>query len=259
MQLIQFTTSLVLCTLATFSAAFPVNGSTHEIDETQLDRRGTSVPFGAVIDRCTVPGTFALTFDDGPFIFTNKILDLLRANGVRATFFLTGQLHANIIANGDIVRRAIAEGHQVGSHTWSHPWLVGGLDQNVMVKQMTQLESAFLRIIGRIPTYMRPPYLAVDGSVLAIMGQLSYHVISASIDTKDYENDDPVAIWNSFEKFRRELDGGGTITLAHDVHRSTVDILAQAMIDEIRKRGLKMVTVGECLGDAPENWYRGAR
>lgn len=118
MQLIQFTTSLVLCALATFSTAFPVNGSTHEIDETQLDRRGTSVPFGAVIDRCTVPGTFALTFDDGPFIFTNKILDLLRANGVRATFFLTGQLHANIVSNGDIVRRAIAEGHQVGSHTY---------------------------------------------------------------------------------------------------------------------------------------------
>lgn len=125
-----------------------------------------------------------------------------------------------------------------------------------MVKQMTQLESAFFQIIGRIPTYMRPPYLAVDGSVLAIMGQLGYHVISASIDTKDYENDDPVAIWNSFEKFRRELDGGGTITLAHDVHRSTVDILAQAMIDEVRKRGLKSKSIFLSLFASQSGWIR---
>lgn len=120
MQLFRFATVLVLSALVGFSTAFPMNGSsTHETDERhQLATRGSPVPVGAVIDRCTVPGTVALTFDDGPFIFTDKILNILRANGVRATFFVTGQLYANIVNHGELVQRAIAEGHQVGSHTY---------------------------------------------------------------------------------------------------------------------------------------------
>jgi len=125
--------------------------------------------------------------------------------------------------------------------SWGHPWLAG-LDYGTIVGQMTQLESAFLKVLGRFPTYMRPPFLAVDGVVLDAMSQLGYHVISASIDTKDYENDDPVAIINSFNKFKAELNAGGTISLAHDVHRNTVDFLVQAMIDEVRARGLNRMS-----------------
>ncbi len=80
----------------------------------------SSVPVGSIIDRCTQPGTVALTFDDGPHIYTAQILDTLRANNVRATFFINGDNWSNIFNadNQALVRRMIAEGHQIGSHTY---------------------------------------------------------------------------------------------------------------------------------------------
>lgn len=104
---------------------------------------------------------------------------------------------------------------------------------------MTSLEEAFIQILGGFPVYMRPPYLAVDGVVLQVMTDLGYHVVHASVDTKDYENDSPELIGRSLDKFRAELDAGGTIVLAHDVHQMTVVSLVQPMLDEIRARGLR--------------------
>ena len=138
---------------------------------------------------------------------------------------------------------------------------------------MTELEDAFEEVVGVIPRYMRPPFLAVDGKVLSAMANLGYHVIGASIDTKDYENNSPELISRSFEKFRAELNAGGTIVLSHDVHEQTVYSLTRMMLEEIFERGLQRmsspsssclvmilmdtaVTVGDCLGDPQENWYR---
>lgn len=121
--------------------------------------------------------------------------------------------------------------------SWSHPYLTS-LDYNGVVSQMTQLEDALQEIVGVKPAYMRPPYLATNDVALGALGDLGYHVISCSIDTKDYENDDPSLIANSVNKFNDELNGGGSIVLSHDVHEQTVYTLAQAMLDEVKARGL---------------------
>lgn len=80
---------------------------------------GSSVPFGTIINSCTVPGTVALTFDDGPYIYTSQVLDTLKNNNVHATFFVNGDNWSNILSVNDeaLVHRMIAEGHQIGSHT----------------------------------------------------------------------------------------------------------------------------------------------
>lgn len=104
---------------------------------------------------------------------------------------------------------------------------------------MLDLEHAFTQVIGQRPTYMRPPYLYVDATALQAMRDLGYHVIGASIDTKDYENDAPDLIWKSIVRFRGELAAGGNIVLAHDVHQQTVVRLARAMLEEVRERGLR--------------------
>jgi hypothetical protein len=77
----------------------------------------TNLPFGTVLNHCSVPGTIALTFDDGPYIYTAQILDTLADHGARATFFLNGQNRGHINQFPDLVRRAHKEGHQLGSHT----------------------------------------------------------------------------------------------------------------------------------------------
>ena len=119
----------------------------------------------------------------------------------------------------------------------THPYLPG-LDHGSLVSQMTTLESILRRVIGKFPTYMRPPFLAVDGLVLSTMAELGYHVIGASTDTKDYENDAPDLIHRSIERFRGEFGAGGSVVLAHDVHYHTVNVLVPAMLREVRDRGL---------------------
>ncbi|KAL4785293.1 hypothetical protein BJX76DRAFT_356313 [Aspergillus varians] len=212
--------------------------------------RVAQIPYGVYIHHCYIPGAVALTFDDGPYIYTEELLGLLAQYGAKATFFVNGY---NLANNEWLIRRVVNEGHQLASHTWGHAELpVLGYDQ--IVEQMTLLESAFAEAVGVIPTYMRPPYLAADDYVLGVMADLGYHVIGASVDTKDYENDHPDLIGRSVAKFNRELDQGGTIVLSHDVHEQTVHTLTHIMLDEIYERGLQPTTVGGCLGE--DSWYR---
>ncbi|PLB54826.1 polysaccharide deacetylase family protein [Aspergillus steynii IBT 23096] len=201
-----------------------------------------------------MPGTIALTFDDGPSHHTPKLLDLLSEYGVRATFFVNGY-HLEHNGHAEYLKRASEEGHQIASHTYDHPQLPS-LDYDGVYEQMTRLSSKIRDIIGVAPTYMRPPYLEVNDLVLSVLGDLGYRVILASIDTKDYEHNTPWLIDRSYERFVDELEAGGTIVLAHDTHRQTVETLTKAMLEGAKMRGLKVVTVGECLGESERLWYR---
>lgn len=107
------------------------------------------------------------------------------------------------------------------------------------MQQMTKLEGILQSAMGDIPTYMRPPYFEVNEQVLAAMNELGYKVIQSSIDTKDYENNDVSRIDISYEKFVNELNAGGSIVLAHDIHEQTVVSLARRMMEEIKAKGFK--------------------
>jgi hypothetical protein len=83
-----------------------------------IGKRNSPVPFGAILDRCVIPGTVALTFDDGPFVYTPDLLELLSAYSARSTFFLNGQNKGSFHGDAAVVRRIFDEGHQIGSHTY---------------------------------------------------------------------------------------------------------------------------------------------
>ena len=240
------------------------------------------VPKGQVIPSCTVPNTIALTFDDGPSMYTTALLDILRANDAHATFFVIGE--APNLAQSSIfqpqsqlsLHRMVAEGHQVGSHTyalatcrvlalsrsenanhlhrWTHPHLVT-LHRDQIFSEMTQLDFAFDTILGYHPTYMRPPYLETNGLVLETLGRLGLHVVGTDLDTNDWWDTTPEGVAQALERFKAGIATGGSIALSHDIHETPVNALAPLMIQEARAKGLKMVTVGECLGDPREGWY----
>jgi peptidoglycan/xylan/chitin deacetylase (PgdA/CDA1 family) len=272
-----------LLLVAASSQAAPVGDSINTTQIANITRlQASQLPYGAVLTHCTVPGTIALTFDDGPYIYTAQILDTLAQHGARATFFLNGHNKGSIDAFPQLVQRAWGEGHQLGSHTYvihsllahsnavqrtqsssrttlihsyqakkpmpnsliqTHMYRYNHLSLDTLpypeiIHQMTTLEETFTRILGFFPTYMRPPFLRHTPVVLTAMADLRYHVIGASVDTKDYEHDDPDTNWVSFEKFRREVDAGGSIVLAHDAHRYTVELLVKNMLEEVERRGL---------------------
>ncbi|KAK4167638.1 family 4 putative carbohydrate esterase [Cladorrhinum sp. PSN259] len=224
-----------------------------------------SVPSGQIIYHCTVPGTVALTFDDGPYNFTPRLLDLLDQAGVKATFFVNGENWSHEIDNPstpwpEILKRIVNSGHQIASHTWSHQDLTYlGEDQRAF--QMKQLETALGHVLGMIPTYMRPPYASCEGSCVPSIEGLGYHVIHFDVDTKDYEfKDSAGAMQTAIDTFNSAVANGGPdssfLVLSHDVHENTVEVLVPAMLQTIAERGYRAVPVGECLGDSPSNWYR---
>lgn len=112
---------------------------------------------------------------------------------------------------------------------------------------MTKLDDVLATITnGYRPTYMRAPYFAYSPLVLQTMAELKYHVIEADIDTKDYEHDTPDGVSVSVGFFRDGLNAGGSIALAHDVHQTTVDLLIQQLLDELKRRGLRGMFTSRC-------------
>ncbi|KAK0387787.1 hypothetical protein NLU13_4032 [Sarocladium strictum] len=236
-------------------SALLLNANATPID---LDKRQTApapvppyVAQGVAIYTCTKPNTIALTFDDGITGLADQVVTALNNAGMKGTFFVNGENWGILRDHKATLQNMINSGHQVGSHTWSHPYLTK-LSEAEVRDQMTRLENEFLSLVGRYPTYMRPPYFDINNVVLDVMKSLKYRVIITDLDTKDYEKNLPASLAN----FRTGLDQKKSIVLAHDVHDTTVNTLVPQMIAELKSRNMKSVTVGECLGEHPNNWYR---
>lgn len=228
-----------------------------------------SVPYGGVgVSKCKKPGTIALTYDDGPHKdYTENILNVLKSYDAKATFFITG----NNINKGQIdktqehihaIKRMSAEGHQIASHTWTHLDL-SKISPEDRKNQMWNVEMALNNIVGRIPTYMRPPYISCDTACSQDMNDLGYHIIYWDVNTDDYQQYNATQIQKSKDWFTGNVTNGGataqnssSLTISHDVFEQTANNLTEHMLSTLTRLGYKAVTVGECLGDPEENWYR---
>jgi len=248
--------------------AVPAGTNTSSIARTKV---GSVAYGGAGIYNCVKAGTVALTYDDGPQkVYTAHILDLMKTYNAKATFFITG----NNINKGqidltqeyiDVIKRMDSEGHQIASHTWTHLDLsvVSSLDRK---QQMWKNEMALRNIVGKIPTYMRPPYSSCTGQCETDMADLGYHVTYFDVDTDDYNQDDPSKIQRSKDWFKGNITKGGAtaaggaawLDIQHDIHEQTANNLTEYMLQTLQSLGYTGVTVGECLGDPVANWYRTA-
>lgn len=185
----------------------------------------------------------ALTFDDGPNpALTPKLLDLLAARHLKATFFVVGQ---NAADHPDILRRAVREGHEIGNHTWSHPNLAKLSDEAVR-HELQKTDDAITAAIGKRPTLLRPPY----GSITAhqkhwIHDEFGYRIIIWDVDPLDWKRPGPSVVTARILKETK----AGSIVLAHDIHAPTIEAMP-ATFDQLMKKGFKSVTVTELLAMA---------
>ena len=188
-------------------------------------------------------GMITLTFDDGPHpIYTRQILDILKREGIKATFFVIGE---NIgYYDEGIVAEIIADGHELGNHTFNHEH----------TKQMS--EEAFYRDVrachelvkekyGYEMKIFRPPEGYVDEKVKNIASELDYSIIIWSIDTKDWEHVGSDLIVGNVEKNASD----GDIILMHDyVSKPNTTVAAlERVIQNLKKEGYVFVTVSELL------------
>ncbi|RKF61254.1 putative peptidoglycan-N-acetylglucosamine deacetylase [Erysiphe neolycopersici] len=156
-------------------------------------------------------------------------------------------------------------GHQVASHTWSHADL-GKLSSNERKNEMIKNEMALRNILGVIPAYMRPPYssCSAESGCEDDMKDLGYHITYFDLDTQDYLNDSPDKIGKSKTIFKDAITGKSSadsefLAISHDIHEQTSEQLVEYMLQTLQSRGFKAVTVGTCLNDPKQNWYRSDR
>jgi peptidoglycan-N-acetylglucosamine deacetylase len=185
----------------------------------------------------------AMTFDDGPHAtLTPKLLDLLAAHHIKATFFVIGE---NVAAHPEIVARAAREGHEIGNHSWSHPNLGKMADTGVR-RELHRTEDIIRNATGTRPTLLRPPY----GSITSrqkhwIHDEFGYQIILWDVDPLDWKRPGPVAVCNRILKAARP----GSIILSHDIHPGTIEAMPSTF-DQLDAKGFKFVTVSELIGMA---------
>ncbi|OAD71576.1 carbohydrate esterase family 4 protein [Phycomyces blakesleeanus NRRL 1555(-)] len=188
------------------------------------------------------PGYFALTFDDGPNTYTPELIDTLNQQGIPATFFING-LNFIIFAQ-DAIAKAYRSGHQIASHTYTHPHLTELSDKEIEI-EMLRLENQTMHIIGKRPAYMRPPFGDINKHIIDLLNNLGYTIVTWSLDTKDYETHN---LSDEMKSVSVGMEGSshGYIALTHDVYKQTVEELAISLINWARDKGFKFCTVAEC-------------
>jgi peptidoglycan/xylan/chitin deacetylase (PgdA/CDA1 family) len=204
-------------------------------------KTATSAESEITFDWVHVDGPYiAMTFDDGPSAkLTPKLLDLLAAHHIKATFFLIGQ---NVSENPEIVAREVREGHEIANHSWSHPNLAKMSDDGVR-GQLRKTEDAIRGASGHGPTLLRPPY----GSITArqkkwINQEFGYKIVLWDVDPLDWRRPGASVVCNRIIKNTR----AGSIVLAHDIHPGTIEAMP-CVLNQLEAKGFKFVTVSELI------------
>lgn len=218
------------------AAAFDVLPQAYEIDHWGADE----------------PGYVALTFDDGPDpLYTPQVLDILARYGVPATFFTVG---SHMMRHPHLVERMIAEGHEVGSHTYSHV-NISTMSPEMLRLDLNATQRVFESITGRNMAMFRAPY-SVDANPrtpaeiapLATVGSLGYITVNMNVDPKDWWL--PHADRIARDTIRGVENGDGNVVLLHDAggaREATIEALPR-IIEELQERGFKFVGVSELIG-----------
>ncbi|WP_195985757.1 polysaccharide deacetylase family protein [Clostridium sp. D33t1_170424_F3] len=180
----------------------------------------------------------ALSFDDGPNAkVTPRILDILKQNNARATFFVLGN---RVDSYASILQREYEEGHEIGNHSYNHPSLTK-LSVKDITYQVNETDARISQLVPVVPTLLRPPYGAVND---AVKTSVQKPLALWSIDTLDWKTRNKDAVVK--EVIGKVKDGD--IILMHDMYSTTADAL-EVILPELSKQGFQFVTVSELLAE----------
>ena len=182
----------------------------------------------------------ALTFDDGPNPNTTPVaLELLKKYNAKATFFMVGR---SVAGNEDIIKQVVAEGHQIGNHSWSHP-LLTKVTLEQAKSQINDTTEVLKKASGQDVHIMRPPYGGINSAIQAAVSQ---SFILWDVDTLDWKNRNTASIMKEVQKTQ-----SGSIILMHDIHQTSIDALP-SVLQYLTEQGFELVTIDELMGDQLE-------
>ncbi len=199
---------------------------------------------------CAQVKCVALTFDDGPGPFTDRLLQILKDNDAKATFFLIGN---KVAANPAGAKRVADAGMEVASHTWEHPNMTT-IPPELISGQLSKANDAITAATGHTPKLYRPAGGLSNDAVRAAAKQLGMAEILWDVVPFDWINDSDTAATTYMLKTQIKP---GSVVLFHDTYSSTVDVVYQ-FIPVLKANGYHLVTVSQLLGPrAPGSSYGG--
>lgn len=192
----------------------------------------------------------ALTFDDGPSTdLTGPLLDILLEKDVKATFFVLGNRLQSSQARGDLLRREVAEGHEIGNHTYTHQ-ILKKADAATTRDELVRTTELIQSIAGVTPTVMRPPTGGYSDVTEAVARELGLLIVNWSWQScpEDWNHkDDP----DHIADFVIENAANGHIILLHDTNSATLAAMPR-IIDGLSDKGFRFMTVSELLSYSSE-------
>jgi peptidoglycan/xylan/chitin deacetylase (PgdA/CDA1 family) len=201
---------------------------------------GVNVLWRAETDRKVM----ALTFDDGPGeTLTAPLLDVLRAEKVRATFVVLGRQAERL---GELIARQVRDGHELANHSWSHADL-SQLSYRDMEHELVRTDELLKKLTGRTPAVVRPPFGRIDGALLQHVARAGQHVVLWDLRMQEKQLDTPgnAAFVNANVR-------PGSVLLAHDAGLANRYIGINAVPDVVRTakaRGYEFLTASEMIAE----------
>ena len=178
----------------------------------------------------------ALTFDDGPRADTTAVLlEGLAQRGAKATFFLIGE---QIPGNEWLLRWMAEDGHQIGSHTFTHVKLQGS-DKDTILQEINKTEVLLTTVLGEGDYWLRPPYGLIDEAGKAMV---QTPMVYWSVDPEDWKHLNTEQVTDYVVSHARD----GAIVLLHDFYPTSVQAALQ-IVDQLQAQGYEFVTVRELM------------
>ena len=194
----------------------------------------------------------AMTFDDGPDAkLTPRLLDILKERHIHVTFFVLGE---RVKDHPEILQREIAEGHEVGNHSWDHKAL-NKLGEGGLQHELADTSTLIKQTIDKPVTLMRPPYGATNPRLSrAIEKEYGMKVILWSVDPDDWKDPGASVVSSRILNGWKGSGGAkpGAIILSHDIHKGTIEAMP-ATLDALLAKGYKFVTISELLALESKN------
>ena len=186
----------------------------------------------------------AISFDDGPSEnYTQPILDVLKAEDVKATFFCIGN---RIAGNESILKQVHADGHIIGNHSFSHHFWFDLYSAKKMQDDLKQMDSEMQRVTGLRPKLFRPPYGVTNPNVAKAITNGAYTPVGWSVRSLDTVAKDEQQLLNKINTGIKP----GAVFLFHDTCKITLNVLPQ-FIQEVKKRGYNIIPMDKLLALQP--------
>lgn len=189
---------------------------------------------------CAKVKCIALTFDDGPGKYADKLLDTLKKHNAKATFFLEGQY---VKSRKKFAKRIAKEGHELGNHSYTHPNFTEISEEEIR-SELERTQEIVQKVTGKLPRMIRPPYGLYDERVEEIATEMGMPIVLWNGGSRDWATKNQDAI---YKEVMRSAKRDGVI-LMHDWVEQTVQVMPR-LLKSLKKQGYHMVTVSSLLRD----------